>query len=380
MKTVLYTVILALIISIPAMLGFFAGNYATVQRFTSIIDYVEQSETLAGVLRSGGLSALQQDHYLQAYTDSAAVEQHTHTISWAVKNVPTPFVGSAPWPGTQFNATINTWQMRAGHELISPKPARTFRVFLTGGSTAYGSGAPAQARTIGAYLAQLMNARLAPATGLHYEVFTFANPAWASTHERIAIENYLSELEPDLIVSLSGNNDVFWGDAGRNVLWFYTLTEEYFNLLISAALEMSGRPVLPALSALSVVEGAQVPPETVAQRLVKNIHLGAYAMSLVKKPWVFFLQPTLAVSGKPLTAREQSFLNDSKTYYQACYRAMQQHLNKIDIDNFSYISLADVFDTLAHDEDIFLDSFHFGDKGNAIIAKAMFNELYSHLQ
>ena len=66
----------------------------------------------------------------------------------------------------------------------------------------------------------------------NYEVFTMATPAWASTHERIMIENRLSDLEPDLVVSLSGNNDVHWGAKNRNVLWFRAYHDEfYFDLL-----------------------------------------------------------------------------------------------------------------------------------------------------
>ena len=377
MKTILHTIILSLVLIIPAALGFWAGHYATAQPFNQMIDYVEQSETLAGALKSSALSPVQREGYWQAYTNSQAVEQASDTISWAVKNVPTPFVGSAPWPGQQYNATINTWQMRSKQELVRPKLDRTFRIFLTGGSTAYGAGAPTQDSTIGGYLERLMNVQLTPITDLRYEVFTFANPSWASTHERIAIENYLSELEPDLVVSLSGNNDVFWGAAGRNILWFYTLTEEYFNLLISTALELSGRQALPALSMTVSGNEGKVLSEIVAQRLQKNIRLGAYALSLTDTPWVFFLQPTLAVSAKPLTQREQAFVNDAD-YYKACYRAIERRLNEVERVNFSYLSLAGIFDTYTEEEEIFLDSFHFGDKGNSIIANAIFDKLRSY--
>ena len=48
-----------------------------------------------------------------------------------------------PTPGQHGNAHINSMQFRAGKELEMPKPANTYRIFITGGSTAYGSGAPA---------------------------------------------------------------------------------------------------------------------------------------------------------------------------------------------------------------------------------------------
>lgn len=197
-------------------------------------------ETLAGVLAVTPLKDEQRNHYARAYTSSAL---DIGSISWSVPNQPTPFVGTAPSPGQHQNAHINSWQMRNSEELQMPKPEGVYRIFLTGGSTAYGSGAPSQEQTIGSLLNDLLNKNLSK-LGLRYEVFTFANPAWASTQERIAIENYLSELQPDLVISLSGNNDVFWADAGRNVLWFSAFSDDYFKTLANTGLKTAGRKEL----------------------------------------------------------------------------------------------------------------------------------------
>jgi hypothetical protein len=102
-------------------------------------------------------------------------------FSWAVPSIPTPFVGAAPTPGRHGTAYINAMQFRANREVAMPKPDRTYRIFLTGGSTAYGNGAPSNDTTIGGYLNAIFARQLAPVTGLQYEVFTMANSAWAST-------------------------------------------------------------------------------------------------------------------------------------------------------------------------------------------------------
>ena len=371
-KSLVYGLVLTLLLAVPALLGFVAGSFAGGQRFVSYIEHVENSATLAGVLRNAPLSEVQRTGVERAYEDVAgrALADIADDISWSVPNVPTPFVGSAPQPGEHANATINSLQMRDAREPAMPKPADVFRIFLTGGSTAFGSGAPTQDTTIGALLEQRLQQR---GDGVRYEVFTFANPAWSSTHERIAIENYLSELAPDLVVSLSGNNDVFWGHAGRNVLWQQTFADEYFWRLVSTALESSGREPLAALAAVTPIgePPVPVPTATVAMRLGKNARLAAHALD--GTPWVFFLQPTLSLTNKPLTPREQAFLDDNKfsdpAYYRAGYAAISEQLRALDAGNFRFVSLVGVFD--ARSDDVFIDSFHFGDKGNALIAEAM---------
>ncbi|QNP57853.1 SGNH/GDSL hydrolase family protein [Paenacidovorax monticola] len=375
MKKFLYILLPTLLLCLPAALGYWAGTHAMAAQVDKTIQWVEKGETLAGVLSVTKLTDEQRNNYKNAYSNPAV---DAGVISWAVPNQPTPFVGTAPSPGQHQNAYINSWQMRNRQELQNPKPAGVYRIFLTGGSTAYGSGAPSQEQTIGGILEGLLNRATGKKDGVRYEVFTFANPAWSSTHERIAIENYLSELQPDLIISLSGNNDVFWADAGRNVLWFNAFADEYYQTLANAALKIGGRK---ALSDLPQVRPApqQVPASTVAYRLEKNVRIGAHALQNVGVNWVFFLQPTLSVTKKGLTRREGDFLSASKDYYLDCYKAMSSSLSSLALKNFRFVDLSGMFDHLSSAEDMFLDQFHFGDKGNAAIANAIHAELSKQL-
>ena len=155
-----------------------------------------------------------------------------------------------------------------------------------------------QQQTISEYLSELLNSRLSPDTNLYYEVLTFATPAWASTNERIAIENRISELEPDLVISISGNNDIHWGWRGRNILWFRTYSDELFFSLINKAYEIAGYPELPDVTQ---IEPSPVSPALVADRLIKNVILGSYALDLKNIPYFYFLQPTVAMTNKELT-------------------------------------------------------------------------------
>lgn len=375
MKKFLYLLLPSLALCMLVGLGYAVGVYTVAERFEKTIHWVEQGETLAGVLAITPLNHEQRNGIKNAYSNP---EIDTRNISWSVPNQPTPFVGTAPAPGQHHNAQINSWQMRSSEEVQVPKPSGVYRIFLTGGSTAFGSGAPSQDKTIGSLLSGLLADRLAQKTGLHYEVFTFANPSWASTQERIAIENYLSELQPDLVVSLSGNNDVFWGDAGRNVLWFAAGADEYFQTLANVGLKTAGRKELPALPQARPAS-RPVAAELVSYRLEKNVRLSAQALHHVNVDWIFFLQPTLSVTHKALSSREQAFIPASKNYFVQCYQLISTVLAGLRQDNFRFVDLSKIFDAFQATDEVFLDQFHFGDKGNAVIAEAMFAAIANHL-
>lgn len=371
------TLVLALLVA----LGYAAGTYVSGRKIANLADAYEKSETLAGVLAVTPLSERQKNDITKAYSHP---DVDRASVSWAVPNQPTPFVGTAPRPGKHQNATINAWQMRSPSDVAIPKPSGVYRIFLTGGSTAYGSGAPSQDTTVGALLEAKLNVLNAGGAGagdkLRFEVFTFANPAWSTTQERIAIENYLSELEPDLIVSLSGNNDVFWGDAGRNVLWYSTFSDDYFNAVANAALGMAGRTPPAPLPHAGPISG-KVNPEQVAARLKKNVVLGATALNQggVKADWIYFLQPNLAATKKALSARESEFLTSSRDYYIQSYARIGKALRALQLPNFTFVDLSSLFDLRGQGDEVFLDQFHFGDIGNEAIATAMAREVARRL-
>ncbi len=379
MKHIWFVLVPTMALSLLVASSYWVGTYVSARRISSIAESYEKSESLADVLSATPLSDRQRNDITKAYTKS---DFDRSAVSWAVPNQLTPFVGTAPRPGAHQNARINSWQMRNQNELSVPKQQGIYRVFLTGGSTAFGSGAPSQDKTIGALLELKLNGQWkGAASPRRFEVFTFANPAWSSTQERIAIENYLSELEPDLIVSLSGNNDVFWGDAGRNVMWYSTFSDDYFSAVVNAALSNTGRKQPPPLPHAGAIPG-KVDPKLVASRLKKNVALGATALDQdgSNVSWIYFLQPNLAASKKVLSERESEFLTGSREYYLQCYAQIIQSLSKLHMDNFALIDLSGLFDSHRSSDEIFLDQFHFGDVGNEVIASAMAQEIGQRLR
>ncbi|MFH1964707.1 MAG: hypothetical protein ABIJ42_04120 [Acidobacteriota bacterium] len=362
-KILIFSLIPTITVGALLGLGFLIGRYMIIKDFDQEFQITSQASFLGNLL-----SEEQKKEIIRVYHDGEKVSTRLDKISWAVPNILTPFVGNAPLPGRHGVAYINSMQFRAIDEVEMPKPGNTCRIFITGGSAAYGSGASSQESTIAGYLGNMLSARLTPLTNKKYEVYTMANPAWASTHERIVIENRLSEMTPDLVISFSGCNDVHWGSMGRNVLWFRAYYDEFFLSLIKKVYKITNQPEIPEVTR---IEPAAIPSSLVSERLVKNVELSSFVISRAGIDYLFVLQPVLAVSGKNLTKREQGLLTH-QDYFRDCYARIDIALKGINRDNFQYADLSGVFDGLGGQEDIFLDSYHIGDKGNEMIAESIF--------
>jgi hypothetical protein len=369
-KLLIFSVVPAVILVAFLGLGFLAGRYTVIKNFDREIQKNSKGFVLGNLLGSK-----KKKNIIRVYHEGDQVLKNMDEISWAVPNIPTPFVGNAPMPGRHGVAHINSMQFRAIKEIEMPKPDNTYRIFITGGSTAFGSGAPSEDRTIAGYLNTILSKELSALTNLEYEVYTMANPAWATTHERIIIENRLSELDPDLVISFSGNNDVHWSKYGRNVLWFRSYADEFFLRLIRKVYKLTDHRQIPEVTQ---IEPNEIPPPLVAKRLIKNVKLSSYVLSQEQIDYVFVLQPTLALTRKSLTKREGKLLRH-QDYFRKCYAQIDNVLRNFHGENYLYIDLTDIFDRMGNQEDVFIDSYHFGDKGNEIIAENIFLQIRDRL-
>ena len=334
--------------------GFYAGKWAAKRSLKQVLNLFDSAATL-GYLDPDELN-------LNAYEKKPTPEDLDY-ISWAPMNVPAPFVQHVPRPGHRFNTNINSLGMRSTREAAGPWKADTIRIFITGGSTAYCSGAPSQETTISGLLESFLNNSPFLKKGFKYEVYTAANPAWSSTHERIYIENIISELSPDLVISFSGNNDVHWGYEGENIFWFWSYYDRYTMNVLNTAHRFVGNPLL-----YDVVPKPDGPvrPDLVARRLLKNVNLAFYALSLAGSRYVFILQPTRRVTEfiEPAPEDEQKLL-----YFRECYEYIRRNLGEFQMADFYFLDYSKMFDGLKSADLMYIDSYHFGDKGNRMIAE-----------
>jgi hypothetical protein len=366
---------LAAFAALPTLLfaSFFGLGYAVARYLRAPDRLVADAEAfVSGQMLLGQVAdEARKDRIAPAYQDSAAAREEMDEFAWAGFVSITPFVGYAPVPGKWGSATINAHQLRSAAQLETPKPAGTCRVFVTGGSTAFGSGAPDDARTIAGYLEAQLAAGGAPARCRRFEVMTGAAVAWSTTHERIFIENRLSELEPDLVISFSGNNDVHFGDRKHDVLWHRSGADGNHWHLIRRIYDLTEHGPLH-----EYVQGepGRVSPETVARRLVKNVRLSAYALRLAGVPYVYALQPNLLVTRKALTPEEQEFAEPDAArveHHRRCYALLREALPKLSEPNLRFVDVSEVFDSVDAGTMVFLDKFHLGDRGNDLVARAL---------
>ena len=349
-------------------LGAVLGHQRATAGFRRLLDAADSADTLGKLFPSPEQRIAVSEVYLAPAEELARMDE----IAWTVPSAPTPFVGYAPAPGRHHNAFVNDLQMRGAALPRVPKPPGAYRIFVTGASVAFGIGAPADDRTIGAYLESILNEPPA-ANGRHFEVFTFAATGWTTAHERIAIENRLSELEPDLVISYSGVNDMYMNAIGRDTRWLRSYGDQMFWDLLAEVQRVARREPLVDVAA----NGPPASPIEVARRIEKNVRLAAAALAPVGSDYLFALQPNIAYATKRPTARESGLLAAYRfrDYNRRCHDAIDARLGRMQLDRFRYVDLSGVFADVPPTAGIFIDTGHLGDRGNRIVAERLAAEV-----
>ena len=211
-----------------------------------------------------------------------AYSQPPRRYVWHAAMIATPYVMYAPAPGSVEGDFHNAQQFRHRQDL-GPKTADEIRIFVTGGSTAWGAGSPGIDTTIAAFLAAGIKAASKPFT---FRVVNAAAGGWTTTDERTWILNRITEFEPDLIVSYSGHNDIaenrdilnlVHNDAGY---YFHAIREyDRFNT--------RSRPfdIAPDQSR-RWYDHLDFPRKT-----LKNVQIITAYLNTIDVPYVFALQP-----------------------------------------------------------------------------------------
>jgi hypothetical protein len=127
-----------------------------------------------------------------------------------------------------------------------------------------------------------------------------------------------------------------------------------------------------------------VPPEIVASRLRRNVDLAGFALSMRNARLLVFLEPNIVTTRKPLSAWERTLRTIETTapvggrqeYYPRCLAAIEALFRGREFrSNVTYTDLTGIFDAFTAERSVFADGFHFGDRGNSILADAIGNAL-----
>lgn len=146
-----------------------------------------------------------------------------------------PYKNIVPTPGYRDirGVTHNSAGFRRQSEVSLEKPDSTIRIFLMGGSTAFGTGGlwthiePSypvlnDSVTIDRYMEEQLNAA---AVGVRYEVINAAIPSTWTHHSFIYLAQRVLRYKPDAVVFLDGFNDFFQCDPSHEQFASYAYGE-----------------------------------------------------------------------------------------------------------------------------------------------------------
>jgi hypothetical protein len=308
------------------------------------------------------------------------------------------------------------------------KPAETVRIFITGGSTAYGytTNMPEYTdnrwrllynnQTIDYYLEQKLNQAF-PAE--HWEVINAAAPNFQMNQELAEIESVLLRYRPDCIILLDGHNDLdaLWKHANKDYdPYAHVEGSEEFSLLAnpgsfrsllfflvdwihtnSAAFRImqdhlrprevpwrrAERRKDPVSNPVKFSDLTTLEKDTFATaqsqlafytHTVRQIHR---ILDLDGVKVVFLLQPEVFLTHKQLTGSERRMLDDElatagRTYcFQHLFPEIAASMTTVARqEGFLFLSLTDAFDQTS--EQTFSDDAHLTPEGNRIVAEQLF--------
>ena len=223
--------------------------------------------------------------------------------------------------------TINTLGFR-GDEFSDIKPSDTYRIFMVGGSTMFGAGATSDDTTIPGYLQQLLNEK---DFGFDVEIINSGIQGADSNTELKFIEQKLIAFSPDLIIIYDG-----WNDLRANHTPM--IVKENWETICKFGKENDFDVIIT-------------------------------------------LQPIAGFGNKALTNQELKYAETGEDYTNnplikssSTYQDYAKNLTEIKTCTKTF-DIRDVFDT--ETGPIYWDQGHVSDRGNSIVAKSLFNIVFS---
>lgn len=263
--------------------------------------------------------------------------------------MPDPYTTYALLPGEYLTANNSIQQFRYNEELLE-KDENEFRIFITGGSTAWGALASDNDSTIAGYLEKILNEQF-PLKNI--KVITAAAGAWNSTQERIWIFNRITEYEPDIIISYSGHNDIFDQKLRHENIYdsYWFDGKYYFNSILQYEGYNRGEKILNYLLKYSSIKQSKH-SDDFPKKIVKNYKIVDSYLEKIGCKFIYIFQP---IRQKERKSVERLITNLINSFSKLAQRS----------PNMTVLDHSRIFDGKDH---IFYDRCHFGDIGNKIIA------------
>jgi lysophospholipase L1-like esterase len=301
------------------------------------------------------------------------------------------FLGFLGKPDTTL-PTLRTNQLGFRDEPLAPRQPGEVRVLLLGGSTAWGLGASSNDATVRGALQRILNA----GGGTNYRVMSGAFLGYTARQEMTVLTEFLDRYDPDVVVSLTGHNDVMtiMHDSG-GVLQRWearTLEEAVAGQIkpmdtLTALRKLGGslgiwRLVVylkelsppPARPSAKVLEYDPERSKRLAGRVAELHRISAEYAARHGKRHVIVMQPDLYSTKKTLTPEEEGTKRRFTTSVRGIDEAYPQYRQDLAaslaaLPGVTFVDLRGPFDRVA--EPLFIDDCHLVDRGYELIAEAI---------
>ena len=285
---------------------------------------------------------------------------------------------------------INSHGFR-GHDFSEKKDLGTYRIFIVGGSTVFGTGSTSDDATISSFLQKKINNF---DNGLKIEILNAGiNSAYSYTSKYI-IENTLPKFQPDLVIIYSGGNDAhnkFGVEYNVPAVspGLAKVSPSFFEIIKKITYDINYRTPFVLMNIIAQHQNYYPMYESsknqvqelwttrMAETCKTNNDIGVKTM--------VFVQPMLGSGNKQISTAGLS----TEILVSSGYTDVQMHdtldiLNKL---SGSLNELEDVCDETGDlrmifdnvDQPIFFDHIHTNDLGNEIIAEEIYEILIKHL-
>lgn len=278
------------------------------------------------------------------------------------------------WRNVPFNGSL----LKVSAEGLRHTPGAicepgAYTVFVFGGSTMWGHGAPDWG-TIPAYLQAGLQEQLdSPVC-----VVNFGQKGYVSTQGMVELSLQLQQgYIPDLVIFYDGSNDLAAASDQTGItfphLQLHQIKTRYEHPLVSWAMESYLIKFTFRLkAALPEITTPDALAAQMAATYLGNYHLVSALAKEYKFEFAFFLQPVILATEKPLTPYEKTILATSIQAYEPLYQSAYTTIQSQTLPHLFY--LGDVFDGVA--QEIFVDFVHITPEGNQLVAEAMLHALF----
>lgn len=261
---------------------------------------------------------------------------------------------------------INSQGFR-GEEISIIKPNNTYRIFMVGGSTTFGTGTTSDDTTIPGYLQSFFKEK-----SMNVEVVNAGIPGAWSFEESYYVVNEITNYAPDLIIVYDG-----WNDAKKGILE-PKLKEESNSIGFKNFKNFRTPFVIYDLFFNPENPPPELKDEQMVLKLIENwknrwsqiCELGNEKNFSV----MVVVQPSIG-TGKPLIGSEMRFSEIPEWHKQTAstMEKMAESLDDLKTNCMNTVDFTGILDDV--NEPIFLDEVHVVDRGNEIIAKELFEEI-----